>query len=175
MSKLNPWREYDEHEVTNLFAYDGTFAEAGTLVRVTKGTKNTDQLDRYALGATFNNTVSNRWEVTARVETCTSGITPVGILLYDVRETDENGELLKFNPRKAIEMNVALSGQAVPILSRGVILTSGIAGDPGAAGGTAYVNDVDNDGNISPTGTVAVGKFLGGRDVNGYAFVKLEL
>lgn len=175
MSKIKQYKDYSEHEVLNRFAYDGSFLEAGTLVKISVGAKNTDELERGGLGAEFNNVLSNRWSIVPKVNIATSGTSPLGITLYDVRESDENGELLKFNPQKKIEMNAVLSGEAVPMLTRGVITTSGIAGDPGAAGGTAYVDDVNNDGQISPTGTIAVGKFLGGRDANGFALVKIEL
>ena len=50
---------------------------------------------------------------------------PLGMLLYDVREDDENGEKLIFNPRKAAENDYVISGQAVPILTRGIVLYSG--------------------------------------------------
>ena len=62
----------------------------------------------------------------------------IGMLLYDVKETDENGEKLIFNPRKAAELQVALSGQAVPVVSKGIFLYKGIDGTP-TAGGNAYI------------------------------------
>jgi len=68
-------------------------------------------------------------------------------LLNDVREVDENGEKLIFKPRKAAEMQCAVSGQAVPIAIRGVFLYSGIAGDP-TAQGVAYAT---GDGGLSTT------------------------
>ena len=34
MPNLLPFRDYDEHDVINLFAYDGTSVNKGTLVKV---------------------------------------------------------------------------------------------------------------------------------------------
>jgi len=59
------------------------------------------------------------------VAACGAGETPIGMLLMGVRETDENGEQLKFNPVKAAEMGVVISGQAVPYVSRGIFHYSG--------------------------------------------------
>ena len=41
-------------------------------------------------------------------------------------ETDENGELLKFRPRKAAELEAVISGQAMPVVRRGVFAYSGV-------------------------------------------------
>lgn len=62
------------------------------------------------------------------------------MLLYSVKEEDENGEKLKFNPRKAAEMEVVLSGQAVPVVTKGVFLYSGatIVGQTLGAGVPLY-------------------------------------
>jgi len=78
------------------------------------------------------------------VQTCTSGDTPLGMLMYDVAEVDENGEKLVWHPRKAHEMQTALSGQAVPILTRGIVLVNGIDvfnGETVAAGTPLYAGD----------------------------------
>jgi hypothetical protein len=98
----------------------------------------------------------------------------IGMLLYDVKETDENGEKLIFNPRKAAELQVALSGQAVPVVSRGVFLYKGVDGTP-TAGGKAYIGA---GGLLSATVGSApnvVGKFLGAKDDKNNVLVKLEI
>ena len=180
MPNLKPFRDYDEHDVVNLFAYDGTSVNKGTLVKVvsTAGYESTDEMGMtHAVSSTtYGNTVSQRYNVAALVDTADSGDTPLGMLLYDVREDDENGEKLLYNPRKAAEMQVAISGQALPIVTRGLFLVNGVDHTAGAItpGSTAYAAD---SGLISTNsvGTVAVGRFLGGFDSNSDVLVKLNL
>jgi len=130
MPTLRPFRDYDEKDVINLFSFSGTLpATAGTLVKTTgnSGFVATDEQLEFlsSVGQSYNNTVSIRYGAYAKVATAGAGETPIGMMLMDVRETDENGEQLKFNPQKAAEMGVVLSGQAVPIVTRGIFLYSG--------------------------------------------------
>ena len=99
------------------------------------------------------------------------------MMLYDVRDTDENGELLKYNPRKAAEMQAVIPGQAVPVVTRGIFLVQGVLGTPSAggtayAGGTGQITASTGSGGIA---NVAIGKFLGAADTNGETLVKLAL
>lgn len=180
MPNLLPFRDYDEHDVINLFAYDGTSVNKGTLVKV-KSANGWEATDEMQLGngvsdTTYGNTVSQRYNVQALLETAGSGDTPLGMLLYDVRETDENGEKLLYNPRKAAEMQVAISGQAVPVATKGIFLVDGVDLNQNALtpGAIAYGH---NSGCFStdPHGTVQVGHFLGAQDSNGNVLVKLNL
>ena len=125
-----------------------------------------------------NNVVSQRYGVNAEVEYANGGDeTPLGILLYDVREFDENGERLKFNPQKAAELNAAISGQAVPIATRGIFLFATgaftAAGSVGA-GSSLYAS---GDGKLTSTAAenTKVGKAIGDPDADGSVLVKLEL
>ena len=189
--KLRPFRDYDEHDVLNLFAYDTTGLVAGSisitkgsLVKIATGWKNYDSGVELGGGIEFiggagtlqpTNVVSQRYGVTAKVVTSTTGETPVGMMLYDVKDVDENGELLKYNPRKAAEMQAVIPGQAVPVVTRGIFLMQGVLGTP-TAGGVAYAGGT---GQItSSTGTagianVAIGRFLGAADTNAETLVKL--
>ena len=129
--KLLPFRDYDEHEVINLFKFSGSVpVDQGTVVSVTPtqgwDQSNTETQFLGAAGKAYANTVSDRYGVNAMVQTAGTGdANPLGILLHSVKEEDENGEKLLYNPRKMAEMEVVLSGQAVPIVSRGVFLYSG--------------------------------------------------
>jgi len=191
--QLRPFRDYDEHDVLNLFAYDTTNLTAGqiqvpkgVLVKIATGWKNYDSgavlgggIDFIGSAGTLapNNVVSQRYGVVAKVVAATTGETPVGMMLYDVRDVDENGELLKYKPRKAAEMQVLIPGQAVPVVTRGIFLVQGVLGTP-SAGGTAYAGGT---GQITAstggggTVNVAIGKFLGAADTNGETLVKLAL
>jgi hypothetical protein len=173
MPNLRPFRDYDEHDVVNLFSYSGTLpVNKGTIVKIVgNGWKNTDEIELLGSpGNAFGNTVAERYGVAAKVADAGSGDASLGILLYDVKETDENGEKLIFNPRKAAEMNVAVSGQAVPVATRGTFLYSGAVGTP-AAGGTAYWNGTE----ISSVGGTTIGMFLGAKDTDNNVLVKINL
>ena len=177
-STLLPFRDYDEHDVLNLFSFSGTLpVTKGHLVQISgSGWQNTSEMEFLGdVGYNHTNTVSERYGVPAHVALCTtSAHTPMGMTLYDVKETDENGEKLIFNPRKAAEMEVALSGQAVPILTRGIVLYSG--GNLAAATvGASLYHDANGElTTASALGTV-VGKALGEPDGNGHVLVRINL
>ncbi len=191
--KLRPFRDYDEHDVLNLFAYDTTGLVAGSisitkgsLVKIATGWKNYDSGVELGGGIEFiggagtlqpTNVVSQRYGVTAKVVTSTTGETPIGLMLYDVKDADENGELLKYNPRKAAEMQAVIPGQAVPVVTRGIFLVQGVLGSP-TAGGVAYAGgtgQITSSTGIGGVLNVAIGKFLGAPDTNSETLVKLAL
>jgi hypothetical protein len=175
MATLLPFRDYDEKDVINLFAFSGTLpATKGTLVKVQgNGFKATDEISMLGdVGAAFGNTVSQRYGAAAKVSVAASGEAPLGMMLFDVKETDENGEPLKFNPRKAAEIGCVVSGQVVPVVTRGTFRYSGALGTP-AGGGVAYATTAGViTANVT---TVAVGKFLGAADADGFVTLKLDL
>jgi len=188
---LRPFRDYSEHEVLNLFAFSGTaesaavMATRGAAVRISAEGFTTGPSSSSAnqptdflgdVGAAFPLSNSQRFGVRPKVTLATSGDV-IGLTLMDVRELDENGEKLIFNPRKAAEMNVVISGQAVPVLTRGVVLYSGSTITNATAGQFAVVSGTIGDlANTSTlrTNEVAVGKFLGNA-VNGTALIKIML
>jgi len=187
--RLKPFRDYSEHDVLNLFAFGdhavslGTndVVYAGSAVKVRTGWSNTNELSMIGnVGAGYNNTVSQRWGVSADVEYTDGGAdeAALGILLYDVREYDENGEKLAFNPRKQAELQCSLTGQAVPIATRGVFLmaTGAWVSSP------ALVQDNDvfatGNGQLTTLGNKAtnnrIGRTLGGPDADGSVLVKFD-
>lgn len=188
---LRPFRDYSEHEVLNLFAYSGA-AESSSVI-LTKGAAVKLSAEGFTVGPTsssanqptellgnvgaaFPLSQSQRFGVRPKVTLATSGDV-LGLTLLDVRELDENGEKLIFNPRKAAEMNVVISGQAVPVLTRGVVLYSGDAIASATAGQIAVVSGTAGElANVSAVrGTeVAVGKFLGNA-VSNTALLKIML
>ena len=166
MPTLRPFRDYDEKDVINLFSYSGSIpVTKGTLVKpVGDGFSPTNEpiemLGSYG-DFTVNNFVAQRYGVKAKVATANSTDKPLGFLLFDVRELDENNIPLKYNPRKAAEMEAAISGQGVPIVTRGTFLYSGVVVSGGVAvtaGADAFVGD---GGIITTSGVNKVGKFLG--------------
>ena len=187
--RLRPFRDYDEHDVLNLFAFGDDAVSlgvtdvvyAGSVVKIKTGWKNDDETQDMIgnVGAGYNNTVSQRWGVTAEVEYCNGGSeTPLGVTIFDVREYDENQEALKFNPRKQDELQAVLTGQAVPVATKGTFLfaTGAWVADGAAvtAGASIYAS---GDGQVTPTAlsNIKIGKALSGPDSDGAVLVKLEL
>jgi len=188
--RLRPFRDYDEHDVLNLFAFGDSAVAlgttdvvyAGSVVKIKTGWKNDDETQDMIgnVGAGYDNTVSQRWGVTAEVEYCNGGAeTPLGITLFDVREYDENQEALKFNPRKQDELQAVLTGQAVPVATKGTFLfATGAWVADGAAVAAGVPIYASGNGQVTPTlasVNTQIGKSLGGPDTEGAVLVKLEL
>ena len=177
-SNLKPFRDYDEHDVINLFAVSGATADKGTVVTAqSNGINLKDQtsLDNLSFAA---NSLSAQFNVPWTVCPAASGASKgqiVGLLLKDVRTFDENGERLIFNPRKAAEMDVIISGQAAPILTKGLVLVSGINGSPNYGSGAAVADAGDGSLKVIAYASATVGKFLGPKNDEGYALLKVEL
>ena len=178
---LRPFRDYDEKDVINLYTYSGDLpASKGLLVKVAgNGWQSSNEPDEMlgSPGASYANTVSQRYGVTSKVSMAGAGDRPLGMLLFDIKETDENGELLKYHPRKAHEMEVALSGQAVPIIQRGMFLYSGtqLASEV-PVGGSALYAGANGELTTGVASNVQVGVALGAKDAsNNHVLVKLGL
>jgi hypothetical protein len=188
--RLEPFRDYSEHDVLNLFAFGDeavalnttTTVYAGSCVKVKTGWSASNETQDMIgnVGAGYANTISQRWGVASDVQYTAGGAdeAALGITLYDVREYDENQEALKFNPRKQDELQCSLSGQAVPIATRGVFLMA-----TGAWSGSAGIlQDEDvfatGNGHITKVGNKAVnnriGRTLGGPSTDGSVLVKFD-
>lgn len=192
MPNLLPFRDYSEHEVLNFFACTA-IANKGTLVKPKRSWKSVGATDKStagpldlgtsAPGAIYPNTVTQNFELVGQVEPVVNHDdvpTAIGVLLKDIREFDENGEKLIFNSRKAAEMDVIIKDvQAVPVLTRGLILVNDIdTTNRGGGGGNPDIGDaayVGSNGRIGTDGIVVIGKFLSRLDENGYALVKISL
>jgi len=179
-TKLHPWRQYSEVDVFNMSAYSGSIpATAGTLVTaVASGWRADDAFHQTlgAVGASYPNVASYRWGTLPCVKDAGTGDVVLGMLLNDVREQDENGLNYKFAPRKAAENNVVLSGQTVPIVTKGFFLVSGVFNGPVAAGAQIFASGAGNitTNNINQVSGSAVGKFWGATDSQGYALIRLD-
>jgi len=189
MPTLRPLHDYSDHDVVNLFSWSGAVpATAGTMVKQTgpSGWLSDDNVVEMfsAAGNSYANTVSQRYRTSAQITTCGTGAAgtkdiPLGMLLYDVREEDENGEKLIYHPRKAAENDWVISGQAAPVLTRGVVLYSGatLASDTLTPGGAVHCAAA---GELSNTAahiekSAKIGKCLGILDANNHVLLKIEL
>lgn len=179
MPTLRPFRDYSEKDVLNFYTYSGAIIDTnynilaykGTFVKIVGDGFRNDVEPIELLGGfgafQVNNFVAQRYGTVAKVTTANPSDTPVGMLLFDVRELDENQLPLKYNPRKAAEMEAAISGQSVPIVLKGTFLYSGVRISGGVAcvaGATAYLGF---NGEIATSGITSVGKFLGQTGVYG--------
>ena len=189
MPTLRPFRDYDEKDVINLFTISGAALpiNKGTLVTVALSGFNTQAEPIESLGVyggfSESNTISQRYGVTAKLTVAGTGDIPLGITLFDMRETDENGLLLKYEPRKAAELEAILSGQAMPVVTRGIFLYSGITGSPainaslyaGPAGVIDHFSTSASASGVTQYLQARVGKVIGQKDSQGFALIKLEL
>jgi len=140
--RLLPFRQYDENDVINLYALDadgfsiffklmnsnddGINAD-GVLVQVQDG--NLTENDVISVGedsrymASYNSPVGRNPYPTnpLKVAPAASGNAILGVTLRQTLAVDENGESLLFNPVKKDELQAVLSGQTVPVLTKGVI------------------------------------------------------
>lgn len=191
---LKPFRDYNEHNVINLFAVqadqsaNGVIASAGTVVKVNgngfqpvvAGLGGTGFLGAVPVdlaggaGSTYMNVVSDRFALTAKVVPAASGSLALGITLMGVQEYDENGEKLLFNPRKAAEKGVVVSGQSVPVLTKGMVTYSGsLINDNANAGDGVYLSPTVGELSTTAGNQTRVGTLLG-KPVNNTAVVNLN-
>ena len=187
MPNLKPFRDYSEHDVVNLFSYSGTLpVEPGCLVKVNNNYKSPEgDISDFSNLSSIDGVVSSIFGAFGKVsitQNYNDVPAPIGILLKGVRDVDENGNPLVFEPRKAAERNVVVSHQAVPILTKGIVLindidVSDIDGDT-LAGGNPQEGDASyagNNGRNSTEGVLRIGTFLSSLDADGYCLVKLNI
>jgi hypothetical protein len=179
---IKPFRAYSEHDVVNLFALASATGSKGTFVQPTSFNPSDYQgFTNIGVGATYDGTWSNRYAVKARVTAAASGAQNVlGMQLYDVIENDENGIPVRFSPQYVKDAkSVVCSGEAVPVLTRGIVEINGFYGTPQAGSGAFISNSGDGSlvvglPNASLPGQ-KVGKFLSSTGADGYALLKIEL
>jgi len=184
-TKLGRLRDYSEHDVINLYTLnEDAIGVAGVTnghfvqIETASGWMNTDELNMIgAAGLDYGNTESQRYGVNAKVKLANATSPVLGMMLYDCKETDENGEKLLYNPRKAAEMGVTISGQASPIVTKGVFSYSGSKLVTDQAAGTGQALYVDANGELTTTngGGWKVGQCLGSKDKNDHFLIRIDL
>jgi hypothetical protein len=178
---IRPFRDYSEHEVINLFALQGE-SNKGTFVTAAVSGFDLTAPSAFQDDSFINGTVSARFNVANKVKAAPSGTTAamvLGMTLKDVKSVDENGYPLKFEPRKAAERDVVISGEAVPVVKRGVFLYSGVSEAGGVCGfGSGLAVADAGDGSlkvVAPGSASAVAKALGPKDSNGFVLIDIKL
>jgi hypothetical protein len=175
---IRPFRDYSEHEVINLFALEGE-GNKGTFVTAASNGFDLSSEAAFSDDSFINGTVSARFNVASKVVAAPSGTAPamvLGMTLKDVKSVDENGYPLKFEPRKAAERDLVISGEAVPVVKRGMFLYSGVNGTPAFGSGLAVSDDGDGSLKVvAPGSAMAVAKALGPKDANGFVLIDIKL
>lgn len=186
---LKPYRNYSEAFVINgLYALTttGTRGSIVTLVSFS-GDDPVDIMAGTNLAAGIGGVFSYRPIVPSKVQLAPSGSiggVVLGMLLYDVMEFNPtDGRLLIYSDKnRQAELQAVISGQAVPIVTKGVFEAVGwdlSAGNPGPGSGVGISNS--GGGVMSVLGpNVAwtagrIGTFLGPTGADGGALFKLEL
>jgi hypothetical protein len=139
--RLLPFRQYDENDVINLYAVDlaGLAVDLklmqpndddinadGVVVSVSQGAITDDVVsvtEDSRFQATFASPVGRNAYPTnpLKVIPAASGDAAIGVTLRHTLAVDENGESLLFNPVKKDEAQAVLSGQTVPVLTKGIV------------------------------------------------------
>ena len=177
-NRLLPFRQYDENDVINLFANDASDANpttnsngsAGVFVSIKSGGGNFSKdpvtyVDRTELSASQSHTRNQYPEVQLKVEAAAVAAKAgevIGVTLKQTLEADENEEKLLYNPVKRDELQAVLSGQAVPIASRGIFTLTSDAID----------NGTNTDSHPTPGMAVVMSPETAGK-VSGIAFDSL--
>jgi hypothetical protein len=120
--RLLPLRTVSEHDVVNEYSLDRT-GDAGMFVKVLAGNLNEPYGQVAAdFGASFDRVTSPRWGSLKKITPTTSGDTKYeffGITTYSTLEQDENAQQLKFYKQKGDELHSVISGQSVPVATKG--------------------------------------------------------
>jgi len=141
--RLYPFRQYSEHDVINLFASDTVDStpstngngSAGVFVKVSAGNLDQDPITYATNDAVLGKTdypfigAAQYPSVPLTFTAATAGTPVLGITLNQTLLTDENGEKLLYNPIKRTELQSVLSGQAVPVATRGIFTLADTAID----------------------------------------------
>lgn len=140
--RLYPFRQYSEFDVINLFASDTADTSpstngngsAGVFVKVSAGNLDQDPIT-YAANSYLGKTdypfmgAAQYPSVPLKFTAATAGDPVLGITLNQTLQQDENGEKLLYNPVKRQELQAVLTGQAVPVATRGVFTLADTAID----------------------------------------------
>ena len=132
--RILPFRQYAEEDVVNLFANsaannqvsDSGDGDAGVFVKVDAGDLSLDPIQYETnsyLGKTDYPFIGRDQYPVVPLKVAAADTTTacVGITLLQTAQFDENNEKLLYYPQKQLETQSVLSGQAVPVLTKGVV------------------------------------------------------
>lgn len=128
-NRFYPLHDYNEHNVISLYSLDVQSGLAGTLVKIIPASANPQNADGWAVGTSVGVQISNfqaisqRYETKMKVTATASGDTAfnaLGLTLLNTLEFDENSQPLRYNERRAKEIGAVISGETVPIVTKGL-------------------------------------------------------
>jgi hypothetical protein len=177
--KIRPLNDYSEHDVINFFALDTATGAAGTLVKVKgSGFLNDANLTISQDMSTIKNAYIPRWEVPHKVTRVSSGELPLGFLRFEVKEVNFEGVSFKHDPTRKAEAQVVCSGEAVPVVRKGLFLVGDWPSGQVPLPGKAVVALDNGDWGVrsaSASGDANVfGQCLGALDSKGDALVVVD-
>jgi hypothetical protein len=176
--RLLPFRQIDEYDVLGMFSLNTGYANSavtdsgngddGVFVKLSASDWNKDPFEYTAnsyMGKTdYPNIGYNQYPVVPlTVAPAASGDKALGVTLMETAQYDENGEKLLYNRVKKDELYVALPGQNVPIVTRGLLQLSSAAFDGTLTAGSGFKLST-NSGKITGcavTDTARIGLVLG--------------
>ena len=202
--RILPFRQYNEHNVVNLYALDGAetipgdlategAGDAGILVKIKAGDfdKGIEYTSDTYLGKTdYPHIGANGYpKVTGMTFEPAGDGDATGLLGITLRQTathDENGEKLLYYRQKAIEHQAVLPGEVVPVLTAGLVTLAATAFDGTPAIGDTLGAGANGTLKVGGTGVgrvLAVGSRTAGDNPDqfagsgtaAYALVKIEL
>jgi hypothetical protein len=178
--RLLPFRQYAEEDVVNLFANtdsndkvsDSGNGDAGVFVKVSAGDFSADPVGYESnsyLGKTDYPFIGrNQYPVVPlKVTAASAGDSCLGVTLFQTALKDENDEKLLYYPQKKLETQSVLTGEAVPVLGKGIITVDTatvldgtqqvghfvrLSNNAGKISGHAAGHHVNNIGQILATG-----------------------
>ena len=196
ISGLKPFRDYSEHDVINMFTTTGVL-QKGTLVAVSAGVGNTNVFQNTGAGAAtpyqtvstsfgsapnyaYSTSAAVAWTVKAATSSASvvtgvssGGDTCIGMLLYEVANTNRFGENYRYRPKaERDEYQITIVGEAVPIVKRGTFHTNNISGT--AAVGSGFYALAGQFRVQAYNKATSLGTFLTSADADGYALVALD-
>ena len=177
--RLLPFRQYAEEDVVNLFANDDANnsvtdsgnGDAGVFVKVSAGDFGLDPVQYETnsyLGKTDYPFIGRDQYpvVPLKVGAASAGDSCVGVTLLQTAQYDENGEKLLYYPQKKLEVQAVLTGEAVPVLGKGIVTLDSATAVDGSPAPGEWLTLSSNAGKITgvaayPTGTTqAIGQVL---------------
>lgn len=172
--RLLPFRQYAEEDVVNLFANadannqvsDSGNGDAGVFVKVSAGDFSADPVgyeNSSYLGKTDYPFIGRDQYpvVPLKVEAASAGDACVGVTLLQTALKDENDEKLLYYPQKKLETQSVLTGEAVPVLGKGIITVDSASVLDGLDTPGSYVALSNNAGKISGVASPAGGHTIG--------------
>jgi hypothetical protein len=194
--RLLPFRQYNEHDVVNLYALDKTITDAISADQVLNGANgvNDNGVLVKVKNASLTGSNGQPWEPVKYVDNSYLGKTDyphiggnaypfaqltiepagdeaniLGVTLNQTLTHDENGEKLLYYRQKALEMQAVLPGEVVPVLTRGLVtLAASAFVDPATAPAAGADVFAGANGQLDGTGTNRIGKCLAVGDREAY-------